>query len=122
MRAIDQVPIRFCGEVVSDEDLSTIKQVIDRFPHLSRTELANTLCELLNWYRPDRGLKTVECRQFLEILDAQSLLWLPPRREAGRPHGSQTRVARTARGASGESLVGVRSDYPSVSANLSRDR
>jgi hypothetical protein len=117
MRAIIHPPLSFCGEAVHEADLSLIKQVIERYPGLSRTELANTLCELLEWNRSNGSLKTVECRQFLEGLEARSLIELPQRR-TGRPRGSKTRVDRTASGAWGESLEGTLGDYPGVSLTL----
>lgn len=117
MHASNQRPPSFCGEAVSQEDLSLIQQVIERYPNLSRTELANTLCELLDWNRINGGLKTVECRQFLETLEAQSLIQLPQRR-SGRPRGSKTRVDRTTSGACGEPLEGVLGDYPGISLTL----
>ena len=40
--------------------------IVATFPKLTRTELANTICELFSWKRPTGKLKTVECRQFLE--------------------------------------------------------
>ena len=117
MRAITHPPLSFCGEAVGEADLSLIKQVIERYPGLSRTELANTLCELLEWNRSNGSLKTVECRQFLEGLEARSLIELPQRR-TGRPRGSKTRVDRTASGAWGESLEGALGDYPGLSLTL----
>jgi len=117
MNAIAHAPLSFCGEVVDEQALSLIERVIERYPKLSRTELANTLCELLEWNRPNGGLKTVECRQFLETLEAQSRIRLPQRR-AGRPRGSETRVARTASGAGGEPLEGLLGDYPGISLTL----
>ncbi len=117
MHTIANRPLSFCGEAVSDEELSLIKQVIERYPNLSRTELANTLCELLDWNRPNGGVKTVESRQFLEVLEARSHIQLPQRR-AGRPRGSETRVARTASGACGEPLEGALGDYPTISLTL----
>jgi hypothetical protein len=48
-----------------------------RFPKLTRTELANTICELFSWKRPTGKLKTVECRQFLERLEAKGIVELP---------------------------------------------
>jgi hypothetical protein len=87
-----QMKIRFCGEPVSLDDLSVINSVITDCAGLSRTELASTICELLEWQRPNGKLKTVECRAFLEELEQQSLLRLPPGRE-GRPRGSRTTVA-----------------------------
>jgi hypothetical protein len=117
MHAITQPPLSFCGEAVNEEALTLIRQVIERYPGLSRTELANTLCELLDWNRTNGGLKTVECRHFLETLDARSLIQLPQRR-TGRPRGSQTRVDRTASGACGELLEGTLGDYTTISLTL----
>ena len=66
-----QRPITFCGQVVGAEQLSLITEVSERYPNLSRTELANTVCELLGWHRANGRLKTVECRQWLERLQAR---------------------------------------------------
>jgi hypothetical protein len=76
-------PLRFCGEPVSREQLALITQIVTRCGGLSRTELANTVCELFEWTRPNGKLKTVECRQFLEQLQARTVLPLPK----GHPHG-----------------------------------
>ncbi|MBW2608545.1 MAG: DUF4338 domain-containing protein [Deltaproteobacteria bacterium] len=59
------------------EQLLEIIEIIDTFPNLSRTELANTVCELFSWKRPTGKLKGVECRQFLERLDANGVIHLP---------------------------------------------
>lgn len=68
---------KFCGQVVTDGQLSEIKEIVETFPKLSRTELAGTVCELFSWERPTGKLKTVECRQFLEHLDNQGIIRLP---------------------------------------------
>jgi len=115
-----QRPPHFCGQPVSDQDLALIRQVTERYAALSRTELANTVCELLDWSRPNGGLKTVECRQFLENLEDRSFIELP-RRRAGRPRGSTTRVARSARGAADEPLEGRLSDLGGLSLSLVED-
>jgi hypothetical protein len=117
MRDTAGQPLAFCGKPVNQDDLSLIQQVIESYPCLSRTELANTVCELFDWQRHNGGLKTVECRQFLETLEARSLVHLPQRR-AGRPRGSKTHVARTASGACGKPLEGILGDYPSISLDL----
>jgi len=71
----------FCGQVVSKDQLSEIVEIVDTFSKLSRGELANTICELLSWKRPTGKLKTVECRQFLERLDARGIIRLPSSRK-----------------------------------------
>ena len=67
----------FCGQVVSKDQLTEIVEIVDTFSRLSRGELANTICELFSWKRPTGKLKTVECRQFLERLDARGIIRLP---------------------------------------------
>jgi hypothetical protein len=117
MRKTGFQPLTFCGKPVDEEGVALIQQVIERYPGLSRTELANTLCELLDWQRPNGSLKTIECRQFLEKLETRSLIQLPQLR-VGRPRGSKTRVTRTASGACGEPLEGTLGDYPAISLTL----
>lgn len=67
----------FCGQAICRDQISEIAVVVDTFPKLSRTELANTICELFSWKRPTGKLKTVECRQFLERLEAKGIVELP---------------------------------------------
>ncbi|HIE57228.1 MAG TPA: DUF4338 domain-containing protein [Anaerolineales bacterium] len=102
-----QTPITFCGETVGKGPLSLIVKISERYSNLSRTELANTVCELLGWRRANGRLKTVECRQFLERLQARSMLHLPAPRAAGRPRGSRTRVVHTAEGGCATPLIGT---------------
>ena len=89
----DRLPTpSFCGQVLSAEQLTLIRQVTERYANLSRTEIAATACEWLEWTRPSGAPKTVECRQFLERLEDRGLIRLPARRP-GRPRGSTTAVA-----------------------------
>ena len=67
----------FCGEPINPDQINEIAVIVATFPKLSRTELANTICELFSWKRPTGKLKTVECRQFLERLDAKGIIKLP---------------------------------------------
>ncbi len=71
-----------------------MRQMAGELAGLGRTEIARTICELLNWKRPSGGLKNHECRQLLERLEQQGWLRLPPVRRVG-PRGPR-RVALTA--------------------------
>ena len=75
MRSISSVP--FCGDQISPDQINEIAVIVATFPKLTRTELANTICELFSWKRPTGKLKTVECRQFLERLNDQGIIKLP---------------------------------------------
>ncbi|HEX9596470.1 MAG TPA: Druantia anti-phage system protein DruA [Anaerolineales bacterium] len=74
----------FCGRPISAEELTLIRGIVEDYSGLGRTEIANTVCELLQWVRPTGKLKTVECRAFLESLEARGLLRLPQRRSQQR--------------------------------------
>jgi hypothetical protein len=71
---------KFCGQIVSKEQLDEIIEIIETFPNISRTELASTICELYSWRRCNGKLKSVECRQFLERLDEKGFVKLPASR------------------------------------------
>lgn len=66
----------FCGNRVSSEDLTLITETVTDFG-LPRSEIANTVCELLGWSRPNGKLKTVECLKYLEKLEALNCFVLP---------------------------------------------
>ena len=81
----------FSGRTFSPEDLALVGQVTRDFAKLSLTEIAKTLCELLEWKRPTGKLKYEECRAFLEPLRDQGILSLVrsafSSRGAGAPEG-----------------------------------
>src|SRR5438105_10529474 len=85
--------LTFCGRELKPEELDLIRQITREFSTLALTELAHTVCELLEWKRPNGSLKSRECYLFLLALHQRGWLpWLPaPRPHARRPH--QTRVA-----------------------------
>ena len=95
----------FCGRRFDAEEMALIGDVVSRFGALSRTELAHTVCELLQWKRPNGRLKGWECLDFLEELEDKGLLRLPQKRSR-RPRGSRTRVPETQRGEPGAVLSG----------------
>jgi len=67
--------LSFCGRELKPEELDLIRQITRDFSTLSLTELALTICELLEWRRPNGGLKSRECYEFLQALHGRG--WLP---------------------------------------------
>ena len=67
--------LSFCGRELKPEELDLIRQITRDFSTLSLTELAHTVCELLEWRRPNGGLKSPECYDFLQALHGRG--WLP---------------------------------------------
>ena len=50
--------LSFCGHSLSESELDLIRSITREFASLTLTELAATLCELLEWRRPNGGLKS----------------------------------------------------------------
>ena len=75
--------LTFCGRTFSAGELDLMRQVAREFSALGVTEIARTVCELLEWARPSGGLKNHECRQLLERLQAEGFLKLPEVRKLG---------------------------------------
>jgi len=96
---------RFCGRTFTGDEVDQIAEIVSTCNGISRTELASTVCELFDWKRPTGRLKTVECRQFLEHLQAKGILDLPDRK-AGRPKGVKVTVKRTDLGQSPGIITG----------------
>ncbi len=88
---------RMAGREFSPRELTLIREVVESCGSLSRTELANTVCELLDWRRSNGSLKGVECRELLDRLESCGYLVLPEKQKR-RPLGSRTRVPVTKRG------------------------
>jgi hypothetical protein len=76
-------PQRFYGREFTAAEVSLIQEVVDTCGGISRNELANTVCELLDWKRPGGGLKTRECQDVLEQLEGKGILKLPEKRKEG---------------------------------------
>ena len=81
--------IRFAGRCFSSEDVALMCQAARDYASLGITEIARTLCEWLEWKRPNGRLKNHECRLLLERLRDQGLFTLPSL------HPSGCRGART---------------------------
>jgi hypothetical protein len=88
---------KFCGRALSHGELELIVGITGSCTGVSRTELAATVCELLDWRRSNGRLKSRECWALLEQLEAAGELELP-RRRATKPKGVRTAVPRSVRG------------------------
>ena len=78
--------LTFCGRTFSADEIELMQQVVSDCSSLGITEIARTICELLDWKRPTGRLKNHECRHLLEQLADQDLIRLPALRRVG-PRG-----------------------------------
>lgn len=102
---LEDIPRSFAGRDFASEELELIREVVESCSGISRTELAKTVCELLDWRRANGSLRGLECSEYLERLEHGGWLRLPVRRKR-RPLGSRTRVPVTGGGEPGGKLEG----------------
>lgn len=76
-------PRTFGGRTFDSDEVACMRRISLEFSALGVTEMAKTVCELLDWRRPGGGLKNHECRQLLEQLATEGLLHLPALRKLG---------------------------------------
>jgi hypothetical protein len=96
---------RFCGREFTPEEVLLIQEVVQTCAGISRTELAHTVCELLEWKRPSGGLKGRECRDLLERLESQGVLTLPAKKSPGSSQSTKS-IAPAAQGQVHSALTG----------------
>jgi hypothetical protein len=75
--------LSFCGRTFVPSELELMRQIASEYSVLGVTEIARTICELLEWRRPNERLKKHECRLLLERLQAEGFLQLPAVRKLG---------------------------------------
>lgn len=110
---VARTPTRFSGRSFTPDEVALIREVVESCSGLSRSELAQTICELLGWKRPSGALKALECGGLLERLESVGA-WELPEKRPRRPVGSRTRVPVTGRGDRGQDLVGEVGDIAPI--------
>ena len=71
----------FCGRRFTRQQIADIQLTVNRFSNLSRSELAFTICEHLNWVTP-RGTNRIHtCLNALEEMEKLGIFTLPPKIE-----------------------------------------
>ena len=55
-------PVTFCGRTFTAQEVELMRLMAHDYAGLGVTEIARTVCELLEWKRPNGGLKNHECR------------------------------------------------------------
>lgn len=110
----------FCGHRVTNQELEIIRGVVESCPGISRTELANTVCELLEWKRSMDRLKGRECREYLEQLEINGLIRLPER-HGGRPCGSGRGIPESNNASDCVKIEGTVGDFNPVTLKQVKD-
>jgi hypothetical protein len=75
--------LTFCGRTFRADELELMRQMSREYSASGVTKIARTVCALLDWTRPNGGLKNHECRQLLEWLQGDGFWQLPELRQRG---------------------------------------
>jgi len=72
--------MRYCGRDFTEQELEQIREIISEKPRRTRVDISRIVCQSLNWYKPDGGLKEMSCRVALLRMHRDGLITLPPPR------------------------------------------
>ncbi len=67
----------FSGRTFGSKDIELIQWVSKTYSTLTRSEIAATICELLNWTTPAGRPKLQQCADFLVELESENIIQLP---------------------------------------------
>ena len=113
--------LTFCGRTFRADELELMRQMSREYSALGVTEIARTVCELLNWTRPNGGLKNHECRQLLERLSARGLMLYLASGTDEPPVKAEAALLDVAR-YFGPRIYGAQEDYHNFSKKMVIDR
>ena len=91
-QVVDNTIKVFSGRTFSSKDIEMIKWARRTYSKLSRTELAGTVCELLDWNQMSGRPKQKQCLDFLEQLESEGLIDLPSINDAQRKIGKKIHI------------------------------
>lgn len=118
MQTIKQI---FCGREFTSQDILLIQEVVDTCGGISRRELAHTVCELLEWKRPNNRLKARECSDLLELLEFKGVLTLPEKKQKKISH-AQKIIPKTPCNNPGSTLSGSVEEFTPLEIQRVKDR
>lgn len=111
----------FCGREFTGKDILLIQEVVETCGGISRRELAHTVCELLEWKRPNDRLKARECSDLLELLEFKGALTLPEKKQK-KASPPQKIVPKTPRSNPGSTLSGSVEEFTPLEIQRVKDR
>lgn len=111
------------GRCFAPEELELICSTVTNCDGLTRSELAHTLCELLDWTTATGRPKLDACRKLLAKLEIHGRLFLPAKREyKKRLSGGEARRVYSPKTQPGVELRGRLGELGEVRLEIVRDR
>ncbi len=110
-----------CGRKVTSEEIEIIKETVNLFNRLSRKELAETICEHLQWYTASGTNKAEACLKLLEKLEDKGLIELPQKKTL-KPRKASSAVSFTERTDPRPEIYGTLKDIGKVKLEIVDDK
>ncbi len=103
-----------CGRELSDTELENIRLTARMFPNLSRWELAETICEHLDWRTASGSNKIDACMKLLDKIEDEYAIELPKNKRRGPQKRPCRGPERTVRTDPGPEVIGALKDVSPV--------
>jgi hypothetical protein len=112
-----------CGRRFTQQEIEQIRETVNLFPKLSRKELAQTICEHLEWFTASGSNKEDACLKLLIKLKKSGYIQLPPKNaQTRRNKSSKSSTAFTSRTQIRLAIVGKLSILGDVSMEVVHDK
>ncbi len=111
-----------CGRKITVNELAEIKETVELFPNLSRNELAETLCENLQWLTASGGHKNDACLKLLTKLEREGIVKLPEKRKIRMDRQCQKAISPTSRTAPQSDITCSLKELGPVELQVCNDR
>ncbi len=102
------------GREITPEEINNIRETVEEFGWLGRSELAMTISEHLEWFTASGGNKVDACMKLLIKLEDMGMVTLPAKQERYQLRKSGERVSITKRTGTGEEIRGELSETGEV--------
>ncbi len=111
-----------CGREITSQEFDEIRETVQLFPSLSRSELAATICEHLEWLSASGRYKMDACMKLLEKLEAEGFVRLPEKRKEYQGKRSRKPISLTHRTEPQSDIICKLKELGSVSVEVVNDK
>ncbi len=112
-------PVEQSGRRFTPDQINVVIETVNLFGKLSRTELAKTVSEHLEWYTPAGTNKADAALKLLEKLEKQGLVTLPPIKELKKTKDREIEI--TSRTDPEPEIVGKLGDFDKITVEAVND-
>ncbi len=111
-----------CGRHIGPQELRQIRETVELFQKLSRKELAQTICEHLEWYSASGTNKIDACLKLLEKLEANGCFQLPPLKIVNKPKKAKRSIPLSTRTQKQPDIICTLSSLGKITVEVIQDK